>query len=67
MTQALFYGGYNYVIVSLEVTLASEGDTGTGYFADVDFKYTDSKEIQQFIFHYIQNLNKLTTSFSLAS
>ena len=42
MIQALRYGGYESVILTLEVILATEEDSDIGYFVDVDSGKTDA-------------------------
>ena len=39
MIQALPSGGYEYVIVSLDVMFATETDSEIGYFVDVDLEH----------------------------
>ena len=39
MIQALPYGGYEYVIVPLDLIFATETDSEIGYFVDVDLEH----------------------------
>ena len=56
------YGGYEYVIISLDEILATAAGSETCYFVGVDLEHTGTSKKQD-SFHYALNLRKLTKSF----
>ena len=64
MIRALPYGGYEYVIITLDETLATAAGSETCYFVDVNLELTGTIRKKQNISHYVLNLRKLTKSFS---
>ena len=63
VTQTLSSGGFEYVIVTLEVILATETDSEIGHFVDVNLEYTDAKKIKAGFFPSCADCKKLIKSY----